>query len=806
MKYQNEQTEIKLGFEDLRGILAGRASTEEGKALCRRIRPYRSPKGLPVELTRVVECRDLLIFDEPFSLDVTSSLATLFDHASVPGNWLRSEELFRLVKWLRMVRDLMNYFKSRKEKYPTLWKGLTRLDWDKSLLEALSKIVDDRGNIRDDASPKLKQLRRARFDQSHDLRKALQSILRHAAQMGWTEASEITIRNDRYVVPLIADFKGKVKGFVHDVSQSGRTIFVEPSSVLEQNNRIRELFLEEKNEITRILMEATNRIRGHVENLRDYAKSVARLDFIRAKARLAIDLKANQPVFEAKGKAYRIVNGRHPLLVLKDGMPYEQVIPLNTVMDEEGRIVLISGPNAGGKSVSLKTVGLLQVMLQSGMLVPCDEESEFRWFDRLYIDIGDEQSLQSDLSTYTSHLANMRIMLKGLDRKSLFLVDEFGSGTDPKLGGAIAEAFLEKFVSSGAFGIITTHYGNLKNYADRHDGIVNAAMQFDPQTLQPTYTIEIGIPGRSYAFEIAKNVGIPQHLLDRAKTRIDGDHVYSEELLLKLEGQKAELEGVLKEQKERNAELKKWLERNQSMNKHIKQQEGRILREAHEKAQALIDAANTKIEHTIREIREEQADREKTRTLRQELREMLPNPPPPLPDEVKEEEKVVVVEEEELELMPDADIREGDLVKMKDSQSVGQVIDMQGKRAVVNVGELRLTVKLNQLVRVKKGKNHQKVVRKATVFHGNRIQKKAHASTELRVKGFRVEQALPVVSKFIDDAIISGMKEVRILHGKGTGALRSAIREYLGAVPEVRKTKDAPLDAGGEGWTIVELN
>lgn len=806
MKYQNEQTELKLGFEELRGLLAERASTEEGKEMCRRIRPYRSSKGLPMELTRVVECRDLLIFDEPFTLEVTTSLGNIFDHAAVPGNWLRTENIFRLVKWLRMVRDLISYFKGRKEKYPTLWKGFERLDWNKDLLVALEKIVDDRGNIRDNASPKLKELRRERFNQSADLRKALQGILRNAIQNGWTEASEITIRNDRYVVPLNADFKGKIKGFVHDVSQSGRTIFVEPSSVLEQNNRIREIFLAEHNEITRILLEATAMVRDRVDALRDYGKSVARLDFIRAKSRIAMELKANQPRFEAKGKAYRIVNGRHPLLVLRDGMSFEQVVPLNVVMEADNRVILVSGPNAGGKSVSLKTVGLLQVMLQSGMLVPCDEESEFRWFEHLFIDIGDEQSLQSDLSTYTSHLANMRLMLKGLNAKSLFLIDEFGSGTDPKLGGAIAEAFLEKFVDSHAFGIITTHYGNLKNYADQTPGIINAAMQFDPQTLQPTYTIEVGIPGRSYAFEIAKNVGIPDAILANARKKIDGDHVYSEELLLKLEGQKAELEGVLKEQKERNAELKMWLERNKSMNDQIKRQEGRILREAHTRAQSLIDAANGKIENTIREIREQQADRERTKTLRRELRDMLPEPPPALPDEVIPEEKVVVVAEEELEVLPGAEIRVDDWVKMKDSQSVGQVIDMQGKRAVVNVGELRLTVKVNQLVRVKKGKNHSRIERKATVHHGNRVQKKAHISTELSVKGFRVEQALPVVSKFIDDAIISGMKEVRILHGKGTGALRSAIREYLGAVPEVRKLKDAPLDAGGEGWTFVELN
>lgn len=803
MKYQHEQTESKLGYDQLRQLLSLRASTEDGKALCQRMKPFRSPGGVEVELTRVSECQELLLYDEPYYFEVTTAMGGTLDDAEIEGNWLRAAELHRLVKWLAMVRDLVSYFKVRKAKYPTLYRNVERTEWNKDLLIKLMRIVDDRGNLRDDASPELKRLRRERMNQSSDLRRSLQSILRNAAQNGWAEASEITIRNDRYVIPLLADFKGRVKGFVHDVSQSGRTIFVEPSSVLEQNNRIRELFIEENNEIVRILTEATSWIRLEVPSLRDHSKTVARLDFIKAKAQMAIDTQSSKPRFNAKGKTSRIVHGRHPLLILKDGMSHEQVVPLSLEMNHDARIILISGPNAGGKSVSLKTVGLLQLMVQSGMLAPCDKESEFRWFEQIFLDIGDEQSLQSDLSTYTSHLANMRLMLEKLDKASLFLMDEFGSGTDPKLGGAMAEAFLETFLRSGAYGVITTHYGNLKNFADTQEGIVNAAMQFDPNTLTPTYHIELGVPGRSYAFEIAKNVGIPEALLERAKSKIDGDQVYSEELLLKLEAQKAELEKVLKEQKDRNSELKMWLERNQSMNKHIKQQENRILREAHVRAQALIDAANAKIENTIREIREEQANREKTRTLRQELREMLPDPPPPEPDEipeVTEEEKKM---EEEVEVMPGAEIRVGDWVKMVDSSSMGQVIDLQGKRAVVTAGDLRLTVKVKQLVRLKKAKAQKGIAVPASL--GSRISRRANASSELRVKGFRVEQALPVVGKFIDDALVNGMKEVRILHGKGTGALRQAIREYLTAVPEVVKLKDAPIDAGGAGWTVVQL-
>lgn len=801
MRYFNEQTEDKLGYSQLRDLLAGRATTEEGKAQCVRLKPYSKPRGIEVELGRVMECRNLLRAEEPFYFEVSQSVAGLLDHASVPGNWLRVDDIFRLQKWLRMVRELITYFKARKETYPLLWRMVERLNWNKNLPAHLDRILDSRGNMRDDASPKLKLLRRERNAQSADLRKSLASILRNAIQNGWSEASEITIRNDRFVIPMISDFKGRIKGFVHDVSQSGRTIFVEPTSVLEQNNRIREIFLEEHNEVTRILLEVTAMIREEVPSLRDYSKSVARLDFVRAKARLAIDTGSEKPKFDPKRREMNIILGRHPLLLLKSGMQKEDVVPLSLHMDADNRIILISGPNAGGKSVSLKTVGLLQLMLQSGLLVPCSAESEFTWFNQLFIDIGDEQSIQSDLSTYTSHLQNMGQMLKHLHNQSLFLMDEFGSGTDPKLGGALAEAFLEKFVEAGAFGVITTHYGNLKNYADHTPGLVNAAMQFDPTTLTPTYSIEVGVPGRSYAFEIAKNVGIPKAILKSARERIDGEQIYSEELLLKLESQKAELEQVLGEQKTKNAELKKWLERNQQLNKQIKSQQTGILAEAHKQAEGLINQANAKIEHTIKEIREQQADRERTRELRKELREMLPEPPPAEPDEVVEREVPKEVKPDLPVVMPGATISEGDWVQMVNTVNVGKVLNIQGKRAVVSMGELRVTVKLNQLERIKSPKH----VREVAGGGRGSVGKMATVSTELRVKGFRVEQALPVVNKFIDDAIVAGLKEVRILHGKGTGALRQAIRDTLHKVPEVSRFTDAELNAGGAGWTVVSL-
>ncbi len=811
MKNLSLQTENKLGFDVIRQVLEGRAATEQGKALCQQLKPLAHSNQLPAELLRVEECRDLLRFDESFNLDFTGDVSELLGHAGVPGNWLQTKDFFQLLRWLRMVRDLITYFSSRQAKYPQLGALVAQLSWNKNLLRYIEAVVDERGNIKDNASTKLQTLRREQQQQSSDLRKTMHSILRNAVEKGWSEANELTIRNDRLVIPMKADFKGRIKGFVHDVSQSGQTIFLEPSSALEANNRIRQLVLEEHNEIVRILSTLTAQVREDLPALKRYAEVVAQLDFIRAKGRLAVDLDAVKPRFEPANKTLMLVKGRHPLLLLKPGMTKSKVVPLSVQLGPKQRIILVSGPNAGGKSVTLKTMGLLQLMLQSGLLIPCDESSEFSWFTDIYVDIGDEQSIASDLSTYTSHLKNMREMLGQLREGKLFLMDEFGSGTDPRLGGAIAEAFLERFLASGAYGIVTTHYGNLKTFADRSEGIVNAAMQFDPTTLSPTFRIEIGTPGRSYAFEIAQNVGVSTELLDDARSRIEGSQLQTEDLLLTLESQKAQLEHLLLDNRKKNEELGALLKRNQELAQRSKNEEGRILREAHQKAQALIDRANAKIEQTIREIRETQADKERTKAIRRELAVMLPALPAEEAQEIAEDEALESqmasgMDSDDLEENPEpvlgGTISIGDWVMLKDSNSYGQVLELQDKRAVVSLGEMRITVKIKHLVKIRQPRSGSGGIMRRGV---GMVAKKANISLELSVMGFRVEQALPPVQRFIDDALLAGLSEVRILHGKGTGALRIAIRDYLGGISHVKRCEDAPIEQGGAGWTVVTL-
>jgi len=806
MTLLSPQSEDKLGCHEIRAMLEARALTEEGKAQCLQMQPFRKPGLIEPELERVKQFRDLMMEEDSFVFEFTGSVSGLLSQISVPGNWLRAHELFNIMKWLRMVREMLGYFRSRKERYPAIWELLNGLDWDKSTLASIESVLDPRGMLHDHASPALGVIRKEINAQSGEVRRMLQATLRAAISNGWSDASEITIRNDRYVVPMKADFKGKIKGFVHDVSQSGQTIFVEPAGALELNNALRELQIREQNEIVRILTTITDLLRQQLPSFLNYKKAITKVDFSRAKARLAMDMKAEKPVFTHNGGPYKLVKGRHPLLLAKHGFKTSEIVPLSFVLDSGNRILLISGPNAGGKSVTLKTAGILQWMVQSGLLPPCGEGSEFRHFRKIFVDIGDEQSILSDLSTYTSHLRNLKEMMAGMDQDTLFLLDEFGAGTDPKLGGAIAEAFLMRFVESGAYGVVTTHYGNLKRFAESHNGIQNAAMQFNPSSLTPTYQIDVGVPGRSYAFEIARNVGVPEEILEDASSRIEGKELQTESLLLRLEAQREELEAVLKENREKNQELKTLLGKNRDRIVKIQAEEGKILGEAQKRAQALIDAANAKIEQTIREIRESQAEKERTKELRKALSEMLPEPNIAQSSELVDEDGDVEFESAEAEqvpeLLPGAQIALGDWVQLEDAASYGEVLDLQGTRAVVAVGDMRITVKLKGLIKIKPPKAGRTF---SSGYSTYRLRQKQHATTELRVQGFRVEQALPVLQKFMDDAIGANVKDLRILHGKGTGALREAIRTILATLPEVVSFEDEHADRGGEGWTIVKL-
>lgn len=799
MQCYNKHTFEKLGFDTILKEVAKRAMSEDAREKAFEIGPIESEELIVMELAKVDELRELLLFDDAFPMSRMPALDSILRRLELEGDWLKVESLKSLLQWFLSIKSIRSYMKSRKEKYPNLYQLVYSLPFQQEWINEIGKILDEHGNVRDNASPELNSIRKEQKSASNELRTQLNRILRKAQENKWTDAPEITIRNDRLVIPVKADNKSRLPGFVQDVSSSGNTVFIEPTASLQLNNRLRELQIREQNEIVRILQKFTAFIREDAEALRDFHKVMIDLDLLHAKAKLAVALKAVKPVVKGDSKSFHIREAYYPLLVLKSKQEKLDVVPLEVTFEQSRRIMVISGPNAGGKSVSLKTIGLLQIMLQSGLLIPVDERSEFRIFKRLFLDIGDEQSVESDLSTYTSHLSQMRLMGDNMNGDSLFLIDEFGSGTDPKLGGAIAEAFLERFVRVGGYGIITTHYSNIKEFAEVTEGVTNAAMQFDTDGLKPTYRLQEGIPGRSYAFEIAKRVGVHFTILRRAKQKIGKTQMTSEQLLLQLEEKNQAFTKLVNENKGKEAKLAKLLADNERVEKELTDNRKKVMREAKQEARQLIQNANKTIEKTIREIREKQAERVATKRLRKDLQEALPQVEPE-EEEVSPQATGKREEEAVIKILPNEVPVAGDYVRLKNSRSFGRLVELKGKRGMMEVGDMRIAVKINDIYKIERPKELKK----------NQIRARYQIPIgtprfELDVMGMRVEEALIEVEKLLDQAMLTGLGFVRILHGKGSGALRDGIRNYLKDHGAVQSMKDAPVEAGGDGWTVVEL-
>lgn len=795
MKFYNKHTYEKLGFDAILQYVYDHCISKEARAQSLEIKPLKNKDTLILELKKVKEFSELIKFDDSFPTEAFRSVSPILSKLRLEGNWLNKDELFKLLGWLMGLNKTREYLQKRKEEYPELDLMVNGHEFQAQLAKQINTVLDERGNIRDNASSELGRIRREIGRSSKNIRNLLYRILRNANDNNWSVEKEITIRNDRLVIPVRAEAKGRVPGFVQDVSQSGGTVYVEPTESLTLNNHIRELKIREHNEVIRILMEVTEKIRPHLSELKVFTQVLLELEMIRAKALLAVDLDAHLPQIDSESNLLDLRDAYYPLLQLKAKKEKFEVVPLYLKLDKKERIIVISGPNAGGKSVSLKTVGLLQLMLQSGFLVPASEISIFPLFDSLFIDIGDEQSVDNDLSTYTSHLYQMRQMGDRMNDKSLFLIDEFGSGTDPKQGGAIAEAFLERFVRQGAYGVITTHYGNLKDFAEVKAGVTNAAMQFDTKELKPTYRLLMGVPGRSYAFEMAKRVGVHYTILKRSRQKVGTEEIDTEKLLKKLEQKNTELSRLLAENKRKEQKLESLVTKNEELKQELSLKRKKVVREAQIEAKALIQDANRKIEQTIREIREKQAEKKATKQLRERLKKAAPEP---IPEPVISKKKKTP-SENGVKILENEPIQEGDWVKWKDSENIGQLVELQGKRGVVEVGEVRFTVKINQLVKIKRSvaKKQQKLATTGIPF--------SQARLELNVMGMRVEEALPQVDKLLDEAVLSGLKWVKVLHGKGGGILRDAIRKHLRDYSFVGNVNDAPIDQGGSGWTVVEI-
>ncbi len=655
--------------------------------------------------------------------------------------------------------------------------------------------------MRNNASRELQDIRRTMLGEQSRLRKVLDQIMRQARQQGYTaDDASVTIRGGRMVIPIQAEYKRRIKGFVHDESATGQTVYLEPAEVLDINNEIRDLEYRERREITKILTLLTDELRPHLKELRYAYQFLGMMDFIRAKARLAQQLEAVCPKLEKK----RLVDwqdARHPLLYLSHKSQNKPVVPLTIELRSDQRILVISGPNAGGKSICLKTVALVQYMLQCGLLVPMDERSTAGIFQNIFIDIGDEQSLENDLSTYSSHLTNMNYFVKMADQKTLILIDEFGTGTEPQFGGAIAEAILSDLNQKKVFGVITTHYSNLKEFADRADGIVNGAMRFDTDELEPLYQLEIGKPGSSFALEIARKIGLQSSILNQAKELVGVEHVQYEKMLSELENEKNKYEQLTENLAAKEKRISTTTQEYEELRAHLKNERKRILAEAKQEASQLLQNTNQKIENTIRTIKERSAEKESTRQARQELEEWKEQVKPK-PAEIKPQQKKTKIAKE------DGPIQKGDAVRVKENGAIGEVLSLRNNQAEILIGSLKSNVKLNRLEKVAKQslKKLQKSITSTSTRSIDLNEKRAEFSSSLDLRGKRAEEVIPQLENWVDEAAMFGAGELRIIHGKGNGVLREIVRNYLKTHPSVSRFQEEHIERGGAGVTLAYLH
>jgi len=736
----------------------------------------------------------------------------------IEGLFLDELEVFDLRRALEAVRLLVAFLtRSEADVYPHLHELVLGVETFPLIINRIDSILNKFGKIKDNASPELGRIRKDIFQVQGSISRTLNSILRQAQADGYVEKDVApTMREGRLVIPVSPAFKRKVNGIVHDESATGKTVFIEPTQVVDANNRLRELEGEERREIIRILVEFTNFVRPHSEEIFASQYFLGWIDFLRAKALFAIEIKAIKPRVDDCCQL-EWAKAVHPLLFLSLKKQGKEIVPLDIALNEKQRILLISGPNAGGKSVCLKTVVLLQYMMQCGLLVPLHDSSRAGIFDRLFIDIGDEQSIENDLSTYSSHLLNMKFFIKNSNAKTLLLIDEFGTGTEPMIGGAIAEATLERFNRNVAFGVITTHYTNLKHYAEDAQGIVNGAMLYDRQHLQPLFQLSIGNPGSSFAIEIARKIGLPEDLIAEAADKVGAEHLDYDKHLQDIVHDKRYWENKRQQIRQKEKKLEETLEKYEAELSSIDRQRKEITAKAKDEARNLLSDANAKIENTIRQIKEADAEKVRTQAVRKELddfKKKITHEPELGRDRSRPvQQPKIVANKDRSRPVPTPNIEHETLkiganVRMKGQTATGVIMEMQDKQAVVAFGNLKSTVKLARLEAIsnnqlkKEARKYDSIMSTST---DEVRQRKLTFSSEMDVRGMRGDEALQAVMYFIDDAIMVGVSGVRILHGTGTGALRQMIRQYLATIHGVKTFRDEHIQFGGAGITIVEF-
>ena len=775
-------------------------------------------------------------FPNDFYFDVREPLQRI----RIPGMYMGEEELFALRRSLDTIGRMLSLLRRQSDDggvdgavslYPRLRALAGDVEAFPQIIRAIDAIVDKFGHVKDSASPTLAGIRSELVRTSNGISRTLNNILRRAQAEGLVEKdASPTLRDGRLVIPVAPALKRKMGGIVHDESASGKTVFIEPAEVVMANNRIRELEAEERREVILILTKFSDELRPHVPQLLQAYIFLGVIDFIRAKALLAERFGAIKPVLADKplidwGAAV------HPLLELSLRKHGRKMSPLDISLDEKRRILLISGPNAGGKSVCLKTAGLLQYMLQCGLLIPVHERSKAGIFRNLFIDIGDEQSIEDDLSTYSSHLLNMKQTLRSCDSRSLILIDEFGSGTEPLIGAAIAEAILKRFNSRGAYGIITTHYQNLKHFADSTPGVVNGAMLYDRAEMRPLFMLQIGNPGSSFAVEIARKIGLPEEIIKDASEIVGSDYIQSDKYLQDIVRDKRYWETKRRNVHQKEKELDELLEKVQGSTDELKKSRRQILRDAQNEAERLLREANAKIENTIRSIVEAKAEKERTRKARQELADFSKEIEALAAQEQQmrtdremariiarqerrknsknEKQKTVAqqpqtAEQQQKPKQPQLEM--GMYVRIVGQQSVGEIMSVNKNCAVVRFGAIKSTVALSRLQPAEAPKEEvRKVSFLTSETQENLHNKRLNFKSEIDIRGMRGDEAMQAVSFFLDDATVCGVHQLRILHGTGNGILRTLVRQYLSTVPSVRTFHDEHVQFGGAGITVIEM-
>lgn len=839
--------EKKIGFEDVRRMLRGNCLCTIGCDEVDAMSFMTDGDTVSARLTEVRELRRALEEIEDFPLqfffDARQSVARL----RLKGTHIEEQELFELMQSLRTIHDIKERLRpevnesedatTAESDYPALWTLAKSVRTFRDAVRRIGNILDKYGHIKDSASSQLYHIRQEMRQMEGSVSRTLSSILRQAQQNGYVD-KDVTpaVRDGRLVIPVAPAMRRKIQGIVHDESATGKTLFIEPSAVVEANNRIRELEAEERREITRILIEMSDILRPDVDGILQSLCFLGKVDFIQAKLKFAEEYGCIEPSIKNKPHIDWL-GAIHPLLQKSLKKQEKSVVPLD--INIKRGLLIISGPNAGGKSVCLKTVGLLQYMLQCGVSVPVSERSTMGIFSNIMIDIGDEQSIEDDLSTYSSHLRNMKMMMKYANESTLLLIDEFGTGTEPQIGGAIAEAVLKQFWKKKAWGVITTHYQNLKHFAEDHKGVINGAMLYDRKEMKALFQLQIGRPGSSFAIEIARKTGLPEEVIKDAADIVGQDYIQSDKYLQDIVRDKRYWEQKRQTVHQREKDIERTISRFEESVEEIDKERKAILRRAKEQAEELLREANRRVENTIREIREAEAEKEATKRIRKEMEEFREEV-----NEIDTKANDALIEKKMKQILarrerkenrkkekekkaselntqnptlyqPTATadenmfMREGNTVHIKGTKSTCVIESIQGKYAVIILGDMRTKMPLSKLEYVSSKKEDQtskpSTTTTARLTRSVIDEHKNNYKQEIDVRGMRGDEALLAVQRFIDDSILVGASNVRILHGKGNGILRQLIREYLSGIPNVTDYRDEHIQLGGAGITVVTI-